>query len=62
MYKIITMEYYLAVPGVYNEKEEMMAKLFGVDVFHRIGNGGNRNGNYGYWFRRIEENATDDNR
>ncbi len=56
------MEYYLAVPGVYNEKEEMMANLFGFEEFHRIGNGGNRNGNYGYWFRRIEENVTDDNR
>lgn len=56
------MEYYLAVPGVYNEKEQMMANLFGFEEFHRITNGGSRNGNFGYWFRRIEENVRDDNR
>lgn len=48
-------EYYLAVPGVYNEREKMMADLFGFEEFRRSRNTGNRGGNYGYWFRRIEE-------
>lgn len=48
-------EYYLAVPGVYNDREKMMADLFGFEEFRRSRNTGNRGGNYGYWFRRIEE-------
>ncbi|MCI8416961.1 MAG: hypothetical protein HFI33_05575 [Lachnospiraceae bacterium] len=47
--------FYLGVPGIYNEKEEMMAELFGFEEFRRSRGPGNRNGNFGYWFRRIEE-------
>ena len=48
-------EYYLGVPGIYNEKEQMMAELFGFAEFRRSGNPENRNGEFGYWFRKIEE-------
>ena len=48
-------EFYLGVPGVYNERERMMAELFGFGEFRRSRNMGNRNGNFGYWFRRLEE-------
>lgn len=48
-------EYYLGVPGIYNEKEQMMAEMFGFAEFRRSGSPGNQNGNFGYWFRKIEE-------
>lgn len=48
-------EYYLGVPGVYNQKEQMMAELFGFEEFRRSGSAGNQSGNFGYWFRKIEE-------
>ncbi|MCI8996993.1 MAG: hypothetical protein HFI30_15175 [Lachnospiraceae bacterium] len=47
--------FYLGVPGVYNERERMMAELFGFGEFRRSRNMGNRNGNFGYWFRKLEE-------
>ncbi len=47
--------FYLGVPGIYSEKEEMMAELFGFEEFRRSRGPGNRNGNFGYWFRRVEE-------
>ena len=55
-------EYSLGVPGIYNEKEQMMAELFGFGNFLRSGNLRNVKGEYGYWFRKIEDTYHDDNR
>jgi len=48
-------EYRLGVPGIWSEKERMMAELFGFGEFRRSGSPENRNGEFGYWFRKIEE-------
>lgn len=48
-------EYFLGVPGVYDEKERMMAELFGFNDFCKSGNPKDRDGRFGYWFRKIEE-------
>ena len=52
-------EYYLAVPGICNEKESMMAGLFGFGNFHKTEVWGNRRSEYGYWFRKIEDASYD---
>ena len=54
-------EYYLGVPGVFYEREKMVALMFGFEAFERIGGengqhggGGPRAGEFGYYLRRVE--------
>ena len=45
--------YSVGVPGVYYEKEEMMAKLFGFTCFKPANHNHQNSGDFGYYFRRI---------
>lgn len=45
--------YILGVPGVYDQQEQFMAKMFGFPCFKPIRQCKNRNGQFGYWFRCI---------
>ena len=52
------MNYYIGVPGIYNEKEQMLASMFGFEEFkvmkapERNGNPGG--GSLGYWCRLLK--------
>lgn len=49
-------EYLLAVPGVYDEKEQFLASMFGFPNFRPARNAGNpsvRPGQFGYWYRLL---------
>lgn len=46
--------YYLGVPGVYNEKEQMLASMFGFCEFRRIKEPEQREGIGGYWCREVK--------
>ena len=45
--------YYLGVPGVYNEKEQMLASMFGFEEFRVIKGQETRDGSFGYWCRAL---------
>ncbi len=46
--------YQIGVPGVYNEREQMMATMFGFQEFKVIKGPDMRKGNFGYWCRTLE--------
>lgn len=46
--------YCVGVPGVYNEKEQMMASLFGFQEFKVMNGPRKAEGSFGYWCRRLE--------
>lgn len=46
-------EYYLGVPGVFYEREKMVALMFGFEAFDCEG-GNTRPGGFGYYLRRVE--------
>ena len=43
--------YYLGVPGVYNEREQMLASMFGFEEFRLMKGQETRDGSFGYWCR-----------
>lgn len=45
--------YYLGVPGVYYERERMVALMFGFEAFECAG-GTAREGDFGYYLRKVE--------
>ncbi len=45
--------YYLGVPGVYYEREKMVAQMFGFEAFECPG-GEVKTGEFGYYLRRVE--------
>ena len=46
--------YYLGVPGIYNEKEQMLASMFGFREFRRMKEPEQREGIGGYWCREVK--------
>lgn len=46
--------YYIGVPGVYNEKEQMLASMFGFEEFKVIKGPEAQEGSFGYWCRRLK--------
>lgn len=46
-------EYYLGVPGVFYEREKMVALMFGFDAFECEG-GAAEEGKFGYYLRKVE--------
>ncbi len=47
--------YILAVPGIYNPKEQYMASMFGFPYFKQSQNSRCRNNCWGYWYRILPE-------
>ena len=45
--------YYLGVPGVYNEREQMLASMFGFEEFRLMKGQETRDGSFGYWCRTL---------
>jgi hypothetical protein len=45
--------YYLGVPGVYYEREKMVALMFGFEAFECEG-GNAESGKFGYYLRKVE--------
>lgn len=45
--------YYIGVPGVYNDQEQMMASMFGFQEFRMLKEPGARQGSFGYWCRTL---------
>ena len=46
-------EYVLAVPGIYDEKEQFLASMFGFPNFKPSRNNAIRPGQFGYWYRML---------
>lgn len=46
-------DYYLGVPGVFYEREKMVAQMFGFEAFECPG-GNVRGGEFGYYLRKVE--------
>lgn len=46
-----TEEYVLAIPGIYDEKEQFLAAMFGFPNFKPSRNAAIRPGQFGYWYR-----------
>ena len=46
-------EYILAVPGIYNEKEQFVASMFGFPNFKPAKSDIIRSGQFGYWYRLL---------
>lgn len=46
-------EYVLAVPGIYDEKEQILASMFGFPNFKPAKNNTIRPGQFGYWYRLL---------
>lgn len=46
-------EYVLAVPGIYDEKEQFLASMFGFPNFKPAQNDTIRSGQFGYWYRLL---------
>lgn len=46
--------YYIGVPGVYNEKEQLLASMFGFEEFKMMKEPESREGNFGYWCRLLK--------
>jgi len=47
-------QYLVGVPGIYNEREQMMASMFGFEEFKVINGPDGRNGSFGYWCRLLQ--------
>lgn len=45
--------YYIGVPGVYNDQEQMMASMFGFQEFRMLKEPGTKQGSFGYWCRTL---------
>lgn len=45
--------YYIGVPGVYNDQEQMMASMFGFQEFRMLKEPGVKQGSFGYWCRTL---------
>jgi len=45
--------YYIGVPGVYSEQEQMMASMFGFQEFRMLKGPGTGKGSFGYWCRTL---------
>jgi hypothetical protein len=43
-------EYYIGVPGIYSERQQRVAMMFGFEGFE----GEAVNGEYGYYMKRVE--------
>ncbi len=46
--------YYIGVPGIYNEKEQMLASMFGFEEFKLLKKWGEHGGGPGYWCRLLK--------
>lgn len=46
-------EYFIGVPGVFQNQERIMATMFGFPEFRTAKNVGQKTGNFGYWYRVI---------
>ena len=46
-------EYYLGVPGVFYEREKMVALMFGFEAFE-CESGDPKAGTFGYYLRKVE--------
>ncbi len=46
--------YYIGVPGIYNEKEQMLASMFGFEEFKLLKKRGEHGGGPGYWCRLLK--------
>ena len=46
--------YYIGVPGIYNEKEQMLASMFGFEEFRMMKGAGTRGEEMGYWCRMLQ--------
>lgn len=46
--------YYIGVPGIYNEKEQMLASMFGFEEFKPLKKQGEHSGGPGYWCRLLK--------
>ena len=46
--------YYIGVPGIYNEKEQMLASMFGFEEFRMMKGAGTRGEEMGYWCRVLQ--------
>jgi hypothetical protein len=47
--------YYIGVPGVYSDQEQMMASMFGFQEFRMLKEPGARKRSFGYWCRTLGE-------
>ena len=47
-------QYFVGVPGVYNEREQLMASMFGFQEFKVMKNPDVKKGSFGYWCRLLE--------
>ncbi len=45
--------YYIGVPGVYNEREQEIASMFGFDEFKVVKGPNTRQKGFGYWCRTL---------
>ena len=45
--------YYIGVPGVYSDQEQMMASMFGFQEFRMLKGPGTGKGSFGYWCRTL---------
>lgn len=45
--------YYIGVPGMYNDQEQMMASMFGFQEFRMLKEPGVKQGSFGYWCRTL---------
>lgn len=46
-------EYFIGVPGVFQNQERIMAAMFGFPEFRTAQNAEHKTGNFGYWYRII---------
>lgn len=50
----VDVQYLIGVPGVYNEREQMMASMFGFQEFKVMKGPDVKNGSFGYWCRILQ--------
>lgn len=46
--------YYIGIPGVYNDQEQVMASMFGFQEFRMLKEPGAKQGSFGYWCRTLK--------
>lgn len=46
--------YWLGIPGIYHEREQMMADLFGFENFQSASLGPREQGSFGYYVKRVK--------
>ena len=46
-------EYILGIPGMYHNKEQFMASMFGFDSFKTVIPCKQKTGQFGYWYQRV---------